>query len=296
MKLTTYITALFPRLRKDIVLDDIRNTRVELVTSTLPAFTVATQLLGKWKWKSEEMQGFAASFGQLVAKGSMFETIEAGLKGSEATLMLAEMFVTKTYNEEISAEALTFRKASVLQFIEAVAFVSRFARKLANMALVVEAIPYAEDGETFMHALQPGEVKWISENFVSFCTMFHAVSAPVKSIEETFEAIPDIVIRNADFGALKEAVGESKLDPFRFGFVPVQMNPFYRFGKMQAEWQVERFNEAKDELKLVQLRKLRLEKLLAKKPDAALEHEIEYMENRVQGLNARIARMETSYA
>jgi hypothetical protein len=296
MKLTSYITALFPRLRRDIVLDDIRNTRVELVTSTLPAFTTATGLLGKWKWKSEEMQGFGASFGQLVGKGSMFETIEAGLKGSEATLMLVEMFVTKTYNEEISTEALTFRKASVLQFIEAVAFVSRFARKLANMALVVEAIQYAEDDETFTHALQPGEVKWISENFVSFCTMFRAVSAPVKSVEETFEAIPDIIIRNADFGALKETIGESKLDPFRFGFVPVQMNPFYRLGKFQAEWQVERFNEAKDELKLVQLRKLRLEKLLAKKPDAALEHEIEYMQNRVQGLNARIARMETSYA
>ena len=223
--------------------------------------------------------------------------------------MLAEMYAAlcrRTTSAEISAEALTFfRKAqNVLQFIEAVAFVSRFARKLANMALVVEAVPYAEDGAVFEHALQPGEVKWLSENFVSFCTMFctmfRAVSAPVKSIGETFETIPDIVIRNADFAALKETIGESKLDPFRFrfrfGFVPVQMNPLYRLGQLHAEWQVERFNVAKDELKLVQLRKLKLEKLLGKKPDAALEHEIGYMQNRVQGLNAKIARMETSYA
>ena len=101
MKLTSYITALFPRLRKDMVLDDIRNTRVELVTSTLPAFTTAAGLLGKWKWKSEEMQGFAASFGQLVGKGSLFETIEAGLEGigGDADARGNVRGVVQTYNE-----------------------------------------------------------------------------------------------------------------------------------------------------------------------------------------------------
>jgi hypothetical protein len=296
MKFISYVTTLFPRLRRDMVLDDIRNTRVELTTSTIPAFSAATELLGKWKWKSDPMQGCAASFAQLVGRGSLFETIERGLKESETTLALAETYVTKTYNEEISPEALTFRKANVLQFIEAVAFVSRFARKLANFALVVEALPFAEEDDTFAHALQPGEVKWIDDNFVSFCTAFRAVSAPVKKIEETFEAIPDILVKTADAAALKETIGDAKLDPFRFGFVPLKMNPFYSLGKWQAEWQVQRFNEAKDELKLVQLRRLKLEKLVEKKPDAALEHEIEYMENRVQGLNARIARMEAGYA
>ena len=59
-----------------------------------------------------------------------------------------------------------------------------------------------------------------------------------------------------------------------------------------AEWQAERYNQAVDELELVRLRRMRLEKQVTGQSDAALEKEIDYMERRIQGLEAKIAKME----
>ena len=59
-----------------------------------------------------------------------------------------------------------------------------------------------------------------------------------------------------------------------------------------AEWQAERYNQAVDELELVRLRRMRLEKQANGQSDAALEKEIDYMERRIQGLEAKIAKME----
>jgi hypothetical protein len=296
MKIEAYLASLLPTLRKDQILDDCRNTRVELRETTLPAYEVAVPLLGKWKWKSEEMKAHAATFTRLVKGGNIIAVIEAGLKETVATLALAETYVMKSYNEEVVSVALTYKKANVLQFIEAVAFVSKFARKFINYAFVYETASY-EDGETVIKdALTPYEIKWIDDNFVSFCTAFSAVAQAVKTVEDAIESVPEITVKTSNQGALKETLGEKRLDPFKLGFISAKMNPFYHVGKWMAEGQVDRYNAAKEELRLVQLRKLNLEKLNERKPDAALQNEIQYSENRVQGLNAKIAKMEAQYA
>jgi hypothetical protein len=296
MKIEAYLASLFPTLRKDQILDDVRNTRVELRETTLPAYEVATPLLGKWKWKSEEMKSFSTSFSRLVKGGNMISVIGSGLQETIGTLAAAEGYVIKSYNEEVASVALTYKKANVLQFIEAVAFVSKYARKFINYAFVHETALIPDSDTTTKDAITPAEEKWISQNFIPFCTAFASVAQAVKSVEEAIESIPEITIKSSDPHALRETLGEKRLDPFKFGFINAKMNPFYWWGKWSAEGEVARYNAAKEELRLVQLRKLNLEKLNERKPDAALQREIQYTENRAQGLNAQIAKMEAKYA
>ncbi|WP_144106604.1 hypothetical protein [Paraburkholderia sp. BCC1886] len=296
MKIEQYLATILPSFKKDQILDDVRNTRVELREATLPAFEVAHGLLGHWKWKSGEVKDVASNFQRLVKGGNLVTVITEGLRDTVETLALAESFVMKSYNEEVVSQALTYQKANILQFIEAVAFVSRYSRKLLNFIFVNETRATAPDSVQ-KDALTPYEIKWIDDNLVTFCTAFAAVAQPVKKVEDAFDGIPEIVVKSSNADVLKAmAGGEKRLDPFRFGFIDAKMNLFYHVGKWLAEGQVERYNAAKEELRLVQLRKLNLEKIAEKKPDAALQQEIEYTESRVQGLNAKIAKMEAEYA
>ena len=79
-------------------------------------------------------------------------------------------------------------------------------------------------------------------------------------------------------------------------FIPVWLNPIYHIGMRIAEWQAKRYKSAKEELSLLQLRKLNLERVSAGKPDAKIQSEIKYLEARIQGLNFDIDEMEKKYA
>lgn len=91
-------------------------------------------------------------------------------------------------------------------------------------------------------------------------------------------------------------MGSAKVDPFQMDLIPIWLNPIYHIGMFVSEWQADRYKAAKEEVRLLQLRKLNLEKTIEKKPDAKIQHEIEYLSNRVQGMNFKIEKMEKDYA
>ena len=88
----------------------------------------------------------------------------------------------------------------------------------------------------------------------------------------------------------------NKIDPFQMRFIPAWLNIIYHVRLGIAEWQVGRYNAAKEELKVIQLRKLHLERLRDGKADAAIEKEIAYLEERAQKLNYKLRQMEESAA
>ncbi len=116
-----------------------------------------------------------------------------------------------------------------------------------------------------------------------------------KDIAKALKGLPDSTITELTEKTLPAMLGEKAVDPFSLRHLSVQVNPFYFIGMLKAEYQANKYKGAKAELELLQLRKLNLEKLLAKSPDARLEKEIEYMANRVSGLNYDIDKMEKEY-
>lgn len=296
MKIEKYVGFLSPSMRKDQILDDIVNVRKRLTESTIPAYEAISTLFGKWKWRSKEMQGHASAFSRLTGKGNMVEVLLKSLKEISAALDSAEDYIMKTYNEETVTAAITYKKANVLQFVDAIAFVTEYARKFANYMLVCETSVFEDSDAKLTDAFVPAELWYIENGFMTFCMAVKAIAIPVKEVQKRIDEAPEVIVKAAAAGIMQETLGVNKTDTFGLNFIPPKFNIFYRVGKMFAEWQVGRYNAAKEELQLVQMRKLYLEKLNAKKPDAALAQEIIYSESRSQGLNSKIAKMEASYA
>lgn len=296
MKIANYLSSLLPSFGKDRVIEDCRLTRSEIKDVTHPSYESALPVLKSWKFKSDAIKGHETTFDRMVKKaksGNMVVAIEAAFKPILENLDAAEALIIKTYSDDVAGAGLTYLKANLLQFVEAVGFVSKYARKLLLYIYICETAEYGVDGGTILNeSLTKAEISWLTNNFVSFCTALNIVSGNPAHVKKAIEDVPDILVTSDNMSTLSSTVGEAKLDPFQMKLIPIWMNPIYHVGMMVAEWQASRYKAAKEEVKLVELRKLNLMKLSEGKPDAHIQREIAYMESRIQGINFRIAEME----
>lgn len=295
MKFTTFIKSLLPGFEKDRVLEDIRITRTELKEATIPAFESSVPLLKSSTLKSKEIEDFEKVFRRNNPgfPRELFEGLLEGLHTAESNLEVAEDLIIKTYNEDVAAGGMTYLKANLLQFVELVGFVSKYSRKFLFYTFVMEAAKFEANSLKMSESLSKAELRWIEENFLNFAQAFKIVSVPKAKLGKQLADIPDVVITSDNEDVLMRTQS-NKVDPMSMRFIAAWLNPIYYIRMQVAEWQVNRYNAAKEELKVIQLRKLHLERLRNNEPDARLEKEIAYLEERAQKLNYKIQQMEES--
>lgn len=294
MKISNYIQSLLPSFSKDRVLEDCRMTRTEIKEITLPMYDSATTLLKGYKFKSDTLKGDVITFNRLV-KGNgndLIVGIQKGLKAALENLDEIEALCDKIYNEDVAGLGLTYMKANLLQFTECLSFVSRYSRKYLRWVYVVETAENIEDEVDLTDSMMPAEIEWLRANFVNFCSALNVVSLPTTKVTKALNEIPDVVVTEENAKTLPATLGESKIDPFAMGLIPIALNPIYHIGLFVAEWQANRYKAAKEEKKLVELRYLNLKRVLDGKRDARIEKEIEVVERRLNDLNYKIAKME----
>lgn len=295
MRILNYLKSLLPTFGKDRVLEDCRLTRTEIKEDTAPAFKSAAELLKGRKFKAPELEKYVGIFGRMVkSSGSdnMVVTIDKAFANILENLDYVEDMITKTYSEEVATNGLTYLKANLLQFVECVGYVSKYARKFLVYIYICETATYEEGGTVITDSLTPAEIEWLDFNFVSFCASLNIACGNPNTVTKQFDNIPDIVVTSENAVTLGATMGEHKIDPFQMKLIPgIQSFP-YHIRMAFAEYQADRYKASKEEVKLLQLRKLNLEKLSEGKADAAVQKEIAYMETRIQTLNFKLAKME----
>lgn len=297
MKIGSFVSSLLPVISKDSVIEDCQITRAEIQEATVPAYDAGVEVFKGWKFKSKELEPLIASFNRTIEGNrnqNLVETIRLGLNVLLENLTAAEKLVHQLYNEDIASSGFSYKKANILHFIEAAGFVSKYARKFLIYIFVCESHAAGAE-ESVTDSLTKAEIEWVRTNMASFCQAFIAVTEKTSVVVSHFQNIPDIVVNDENASILPSTMGEKKIDPFSMRFIPIWLNPIYHVRMAVAEWQAARYNQAKEELLLVQLRKLRLEKLKAGTDDAHLQKEIDYNERRAQGLAAKIAKMEKGH-
>jgi len=298
MKIMNFIASLLPSFGKDRIIEDARLTRNEIKEFTEPSYAAAVPLLKDWKFQSDVMKEKIEIFNRMVKKngGNIIVTIHSSFKDILENLDNVQQLVDKTFNEEVAGNGMTYLKANLLQFVECVSFVSKYSREFLIYVYICETAQYENSGSSLAENLSPAEVEWLNANFISFCTALNVASGKPQTIQKQIENIPDIVVTEENAKTLGSTIGNDKIDPFQMNLIPIAMNPIYHARLFVAEWQADRYKQAKEEVKLLQLRKLNLEKLAAGKPDAHVQKEIDYFETRIQGIKFKIAKMEKDYA
>jgi hypothetical protein len=293
MRIDQFIGSLVPLFKKDAVTEDIRLTTSEIV-QVADAYKDATPLIRARKFASEVLQTHDSNFKMVTRKtrGNMFETLADALPEIGKNLKLVGDMIEESYAEDVAAEGLTYKKANLLQYSEYASFFTKYARKFLDYAYIVEAAGFDANGLKNFDALPKAELDWITANFPVFCQVFNVLATPAEKIAKLLVDIPDVIVTSSNYHTVSATMGVSKIDPLSMGLIPVFLNPVYHVGMWLAEWQTNRYKQNQEELKLVQLRKMHLEKLQANKPDANLEKQIDYQSKRIRALNYEIAKSE----
>lgn len=301
MKIEQFAKSLVASFSKDTVVSDAQRVSGEIKSVLQPAYKQAAELMKSWKFQSEEIEAYTKLFAREAksTRGNMIVSIEQSIPQVLKNLETVEELINAGLDEETAAGGLTYFKAQLLQFLEAASFYSAYGRAFLNFVYVHESAKYITEENSEVDSIEahlvPAEITYIEANFRTFIAVYNAVTHS-GDLKKVFGSIPDIVVTDENAKTLPHTVGATKIDPLAFGLIAPWLNPIYHVRMKIAEWQVERYQLAQQELRQLQMRNLALEQLKKGQPNAKLQQEIEYNERRIQGLKAKLVKMERDYA
>lgn len=304
MAIYDYLKKLTHRFGRNDIEKKCEDTLENLRTHTIPAYESASTLFKIEKIKSKEALGFASEFKRIV-KGaaradSMVDHILETLNNCTTVIAYISKKAPTLYSDQESNIGLTFEKATYIRLLAAIGFTNDFSRKFLNYLYVLETAN-ADPEFSLKDNITPAEIKIVHDGFTNFCSAVQILSQSINVIEKKLEDLPDAIVSDSSESALAGVHGASKIDPLMLNNftipidVSVKWNPIYWAAMFIADIQIASYNAAKEEVDLLQLRKLNLEKLYEKKPDTRLQKEIEHLSSRVAGLNYKLQKLESQY-
>jgi hypothetical protein len=296
MKITTYIQQQISSMfGKSGLLEDLRFARTQF--TQMQDVLVRTDKMFGSKFKSDEMRKVQSTFAGVV-KGAggkgVFGYLATNIGNITATIDALEAIVQGEFEDKIAAKGLNYRKANLVQLVDAITFASRFTIKLFTYALKSE-IAAARD-EKKMEPIPttdmiPAEIEWFTKGLLPFCSAIAVLTKPAGEMVDRLDQIPDILADDTNYSNLKNTVGEAKIDPFMFSISNFAWNPIRRLRMHAVEAKVARAKEAETELQMAKLRLMQMERARQGKEDPALEREISYLQSLTEDLAREIAEL-----
>lgn len=294
MAIENIIKFLLPTFGRDRIIEDIRITRGEL-SDLIPMYEASAQTFKNWRFGSQEVKDSFKVFANMVGgrdASNPIVRIASDLPKVLENLQVVEDLVLSRLGNSVAGKGLTYKQATLVKFVDAAFLVSKYARKYLNFVYVGETASQNGGQTVVKESIPPVELEWLHKTMVDFCNAFLTATRASGETRELIEDVPEIEVAASSAASLKSTVGERKLDPLKLGFVASNANPIYFVRMLVAEWQVMRHKETRDELTMLQLRKLNLEKLKAGRQDANLEKQIQVVESRIQETSYKLAQME----
>lgn len=296
MDLLAYAKSLLSITPKNRVGEDFRITKAEINEVVIPMYTDASVYFKQDAPRSKEYLELDKIFKTTMktpgnANKTMVQVILDQMPSVVENLEAAYKAFDKTTGQDVTADGMTYSRANVMQILESGNFVSRFAISLMVYIYVVETA-HRDKAMDISDSLVPAEIRLIKDNFISFCKMMRYLTTQNTTFLKKLGEVPNVVINEQDMSVLNTTLGPDKLDPFGMRFIPVGFNLIYLGRLMIAEWQMSRYRMHKETVRLAQLRKLNLEQIARSEPNAQVQKEIEYLEERIRTLKHKMADME----
>lgn len=297
MRLLDFITSLLARFSKDTVLEDLRITKGELETGVMPAYEAAEKLFGTTKLKSPEVVQVTADFYRNYKAPTskknphLIAEILLYIRNVVSNLKYIETQIETLLEQDVLKDGLTAKKALLVRAAEYLSFYTRYSTDLLNYILVMESQAASTDAG---HGLSPAQINFIQKNIANFARIATILNLPDDKFQKQLEETPDVVLNAQTAGVLVGAYSEAKLDPQALVMLQgFQGSPIYHVRLLVAEWQADRYKAFKDKKRMLELRLLNLKMINEKTPDPKIQQEIEYIQNRVESIEFKMAKMES---
>lgn len=299
MKIKNFIQKIIKAFKRQDIRNDLTNTK-EGLEKTVASYKLAAEIFKSDTFKNREINDFQKVFKtyqKTPFKGNFVGVIYQVLQRLETNIPVIERYVEKCFNDEVRVEGMTFLRANIIQYVSAASFVVEYARTLLVHTLHEEGRGMYDEVSSLGSPLKPAEIKELDEKARNFIQALNAIGLGKQDIEKKLDAIPDVVADEESSDTVQMAAGLDKTDPFSFGFIATDMNPFYFIGMRVAEWQKGRYDTMVDEIDTINMRILHLKELQAGgQTSPAIERKIKYNQDRVATLKLKTRRMEEENA
>lgn len=297
MKIANFIKSLIPSLNRTTVVEDLRIQRASIEEFALPAYKQATKTMRNYNFKSQEGKAIDSALKPFSRRhgNSLFMAIQSLLEDTVAISMDLEDLIERSFAEDINREGMTYQRAQMIQLVDVISLVSRYSRRLLTYVYAAEAAVH-EGSPSLEEEMLEGDIEYVKTNLPFFLRAIKTIELASKDLVKVITSVPDVVVTDSNINSMHGQFGESKLDPLELNFIPTWANPIYHLRVIRADWQMANYEEAKDELVSLQLRRLNLEMLNQGKSDAKLQKQIDYYNNEVRKKTAKIEEMRERYA
>jgi hypothetical protein len=223
-------------------------------------------------------------------QGNSFNLILNNLSNLRNAFPIIEKDVRTAFSVQFTNTNMSFERANVLKFIEALAFYIRYGRKFMLFAIAQEALAV---GKATPPKWSAAESEWVDENMDQFAGLYVTMSLPPEQFKARLQKASNAVVDSATFAIAQQSLGVQKTDPLEMdGFSPRQ-NFLMMAGKFLAEMQVSRYHEAKEEFYGLQLRLNELQELQrGEQANPVIQKQIQAYEKRISEYAYEMRRIE----
>lgn len=304
MSMISYVKQLSASFQKNDIQKNCEITADSLKTHTIPGYTDAIETFKTFQLKNKEIQAYNTEFRKICTvprSGTIIDAISEALQKGVVLLDYMHKNSDTLYSAQETSLGLTYRKATYLRLASTISFANDYSRKFLNYVYTLET-QSADEQFQIKDNITPAEILFVKTNFLDFCNAIKIMQQTLDQVTKNVDNLPDAIVSESSDIAFENTLGKAKMDPMGFNnfslpvTVSVRWNLFYHIGSMIASFQVAQYKCAKEEMDLLALRRLNLEKIMAKKPDARLQKEIEHLSSRISGLNYELNKLEKKNA
>lgn len=280
---------------------DVRE-KIQMITSKVseivrPTANVYFETLVEHKYTSSFAKSMEASILKSLppafrSLGSPYKTVL--FKALDNVTKLGDSvleFINKTLPDAVHKEALTYQSASVIRIVELMDFFTTYTVRLL-VAMTAAETNIQAFGKADSAPYTKAEMNYLTVNINAYLQTLEFLNDNFSDITKTLLNIPNILIVDTDPAQVSVIHGK-KADPLNLGFIPGISWIFHSIGIRFVDWEIDRYECAKKERRIVELRLEALrQKATTGESNARLESTIENYERELTLLRAKIAHME----
>lgn len=294
MNVLQFLRSMLPSFKRNDVSERLRAIREDLINQTIPPYETAAADFRNHSAKSKVFIEFDKAFLKGVDsafKGNFIEQSHLILKNLQANFDFIENLVDDNYSQDIVVAGITYKRAQILQYIAIAGFAVDYARRVLLYVLASEANVKARTLTDGKERPIP-EIKWLETNRGAYFRAMTVLAVKERDLSAMFNNIPDITVSDDVESTADATLMRQKIDPMNFNVIPIGANPFHFIGVRWANWQVAKYQRAKEEKRALEFRLEQLRGQRSGEEDPRLERSIAYYEDEVNRLASKISKME----
>ena len=301
MSFSQYIKQLLPSFETSRLKQTLASICEEIETLLAPTVERLKPIFpANWKWRNktakhlmEEIQ-HGARIKKVAPAANAIAIIDYTLQNMLKIIPFVKGEVDKAFGREIAATGLSFNKTTLIQFAELAEFCVNYTQRLLNFVTSAELTSI--NGTQHITGVGPEDETWLKSNLPTYITALRVMSIDLADLKSDMNSIPDMVVDEHTEQDVQLVVGRSKVDPMGFASVPFPLSLIFSVRLSFADWQVNRYETALAESKVVEYRVLLMKQQIEEgHGDAALERLLQVSEDRLMKLRYKIAKMEDAY-